>query len=116
MPTKQKITKKVAKKARKQTVKKSGKTKKMALVCASPDQCFWTTDGRILSNLVELRDLLSSVADEVFEYHVNNDKNDFAEWVGNVLQDQALAKSLRKAKKSKAAHTVVVKRLRIYEL
>lgn len=123
MPTKKKTTKKATKPAAKKSPGKASregssksKGKRMALVCANPDQCFWTTDGRVLSNLVELRDSLSDMADEVFEFHVNKDKNDFANWVGSVLEDPELAKALQKAKKSKTARTVVVRRLKIYDL
>jgi hypothetical protein len=123
MPVKKKATKKKPSATKKKTSKKKatrslrsrGRSKKIALVCASPDQCFWTTDGRILSNLIELHDTLGIMADEVFEYHVSSDRNDFADWVGNVLQDPKLEKALRRARRSSAARTVVARRLKIYD-
>lgn len=117
MPTKTKkkaAPKKVTKVTR-ESKKKSQKTEKMALICAHNDECFWTTDGKVLANLVELRDTLDSMAEEVFTYHVNKEKNDFADWVESVLQDAELAAALRKAKKASTAKTVVVRRLKIYE-
>lgn len=94
---------------------KKGKTSdQRVLVCANGSECFWTTDGRVLANLVELRDALSSMTDEVFGFHVNKEKNDFANWVEDILHDQELGSSLRRAKKPATAHTVIVRRLKVY--
>ena len=113
-------TKTKAKKTTKKTTsKKTGKSaeskkQKPTLPCANSEQCFWTTDGRILSNLVELSDALKSMNKDVFEHHVKKDKNDFADWVENVLMDKELAKMLRKSRKPGSARTIVVRRLKIY--
>lgn len=123
MPTKKKaaVTKKSTVKksaAKKAGTKGSAKKaqKKKALICANGEQCFWTTDGEILSNLVELRDALERMSTEVFSYHVTKDKNDFADWIGEVLADHELAKSIRTAKKPSTARTVVVRRLKLYQI
>lgn len=89
---------------------------KKALVHAESEQAFWTTDGRTLSNLLELRDALASMTDEVFAYHVSKERNDFADWIEHVLQDGELARAFRKSKKSNTAREVVVTRLRTYSI
>jgi hypothetical protein len=66
--------------------------------------------------VLELRDTLSKIAEEIFFHHVNDEKNDFADWVQYVLRDDALAKALRKAKRTEDAYTVVVKRLKAYKV
>ena len=104
--------KKVAPVAKKAPVSKA----KQVLVCAPGEQCFWTTDGRILSNLLELRDALESMTDDVFAYHVSKERNDFADWIEHVLGDAELAAAFRKSKKVNTAHDVVVTRLRIYSI
>lgn len=114
MPTK-KVAKKATKSAKKATKGSNKKTKK-DLVHAPAEQCFWVTDGRVLSNLAELRDALDAMADDIFSYHVSKEKNDFADWVEHVLDDSELATKMRKAKKPKTAHKVVVTRLRVYSL
>lgn len=138
MPTKKAATKKATKKVTKKAVKKTAKkavkktakktavkktatktTKKTsskvkALVCAPDDKCFWTTDGQVLQNLEELKLAFGSMDDEVFLHHVGKEKNDFADWVEQVLQDAECAAALRKARKPKTAQTVVVKCLRLY--
>lgn len=121
MTTTKKTTTKKAASALKKVVKKSApkkvaKNTKRALVCANNDQCFWTTDGKIISNLVELRDQLASMSEAVFGYHVTRQKNDFADWVEYVLSDPDLAASLRRTLKPNTARTVVVSRLRIYDI
>lgn len=131
MPTKTKKTtsttsrKKTATKATKKTVKKTAKksAKKTtmkgqptvrALVCASGEECFWTTDGQVLENLDELALAFGSMEDEVFLHHVTKEKNDFADWVEQVLEDTLCAADLRKVRKPKSARTVVVRHLKTY--
>lgn len=107
-------------KTKKAVAKKSGtkskKSDKRVLVCANGEQCFWATDGRIIANLVELRDALAQMEKEVFKHHVNSDRNDFANWINDVLQDPELAQELRSAKQPSTAHTIIVRRLKSYEI
>lgn len=99
------------------TVKKSAAQKnapERVLVCADGQSCFWTSDGRILKDLTELRDALSHMAEEVYAHHVTKEKNDFADWVEQVLEDDACATALRKSRKPNTARTVVVRHLKLY--
>lgn len=86
------------------------------MISAPSEQCFWTTDGRVLANLVELRDALKAMDEAVFAHHVTKGKNDFAEWIEHVLLDAELAASFRKSKKPNTAREVVVSRLRVYNI
>ena len=52
--------------------------------------------------------------DEVFLHHVNEEKNDFAEWVEHVLEDARCAAELRKTTHPTKAQTVIIKHLRYY--
>ena len=80
-----------------------GKTKK-ELQAALPHECFWVNNGPILSDLHELRNALQKeITTEQFEYHVTPQKNDFADWIENVLGDRSCAKTLRKVKKKETA-------------
>lgn len=126
MPTKTKTTtttkvsskvapapaKKVEKKAPASSVSKG----ENALVCAPGEQCFWVTDGKVLSNLVELKEALAAMSEDVFAYHVSKERNDFAEWIEHVLGDAELATAFRKSKKPNTAREVVVTRLKIYSI
>jgi hypothetical protein len=61
-----------------------------------PDKAFWTCNGTVLRNLRELRTLLNALNDNAFKYHVNteNKKNDFANWINDVIGDRELARQL----------------------
>jgi len=118
-----KVAKKTAKAAiKKATIKKVGKrvtnkntaTKNIPLIVAPKECQFWVNDGQILADLVALAESFAAMDDLLFNYHANDIKNDFAEWVEYVLDDASCAASLRKADTPKKAHQVVVRRLRYY--
>jgi hypothetical protein len=58
------------------------------------DKMFWCHDGRALKNLQELDDALREISDETFSYHLNETKNDFRNWVRDVIGDEKLAGDL----------------------
>lgn len=107
-----KTVKKTAKKVASRTSKKTPDFK--ALVCAYDGECFWSRDGQILSNLSDLSFAIGSMDDEVFLHHVTQEKNDFADWVEHVLQDQECAQALRAAQKKTQAKKIVELHLRNY--
>lgn len=103
-------------KVTKKPIKKEVGKSKNTLTCAPSEKCFWVTDGKVLADIVELRDALASMSDDVFAYHVSKGKNDFADWIEQVFEDVELATSLRKTKKPQTAHHAVISRLRIYSV
>lgn len=72
---------------------------------------FWCCDGRILKNLRELCDALSAMSEDTFAYHVNAAKNDFHNWVKDIIKDDVLASNLLKAATAKDAFKVVTERI-----
>ncbi len=123
--TKKVATKKSVKKAAKKTVAKKTSTKKVVkktakksakkeLVYADNQKSFWMVDGQILNSLVALRDALDEMESEVYSYHAGAARNDFANWVSEVLADAKCASELQKAKTPKSAKTVVVRHLKFY--
>ena len=94
---------------------KAPKAKK-PLVKARGAACFWTRDGLILDNLLTLHKAFSAMSEEEFSFHVSKEKNDFADWVEQVLEDVDCATALRKSRKPHTAATVVVRHLRYYEV
>jgi len=62
-----------------------------------PDKVFWFHDGRMVKNLDELATTLREMPEEMFHYHVAGDKNDFGNWVRDVIGDVTLANQLWKA-------------------
>lgn len=59
---------------------------------------FWAKDGRILSDLKDLKNALEEMAEETYAYHVNKTRNDFAKWTEEILKNKKVATELKKAK------------------
>ncbi len=62
---------------------------------------FYFSNGDSAGNLKELLDKLKIIDNECFEYHVNKDKNDFANWTENTLGMGVLGKRIGKMKDKK---------------
>jgi hypothetical protein len=58
---------------------------------------FWCYDGRVLKNLQELETALKEMGEETFRYHASEAKNDFSNWVKDVIGDEKLSGDLRKS-------------------
>ena len=68
---------------------------------------FWCHDGRVVHSLEELAAALRDMSEETFRYHVTKDKNDFRNWVRDVIGDTTLANQLGKAgTQTTSAHKV----------
>jgi hypothetical protein len=73
----------------------------------SEEKRFWSSDGRYLKSLEELRDALEQMADETFSYHSSENKTDFSNWVKDVIGDEKLARDLLKCtNKAQAARSI----------
>lgn len=58
---------------------------------------FRCSDGRTFRNIQELKDGLETMGDEAFASHVSADKNDFGNWVRDIIKDGKLARDLVKS-------------------
>jgi hypothetical protein len=86
--------------------------KKMNYLGDAPaDKVFWVNNGGVLKNLGELAVALKEISNDQFAYHVNKDKNDFSNWVKDVLGDTMLAGTLAKAKTKASALKAVKARI-----
>ncbi len=63
-----------------------------------PENVFWLCTGVTLKNIEELKKALKTMEDGVFNYHVNAEKNDFANWIKDIFKDIKLAERLQKVK------------------
>jgi hypothetical protein len=81
-----------------------------------PEKSFWVSNGVTCRNIFDLAENIAKANDYVFSYHVNKDhkKNDFADWIRQVLGDDVLAERLH-AIKDKDLYVEVI-RERIKEL
>jgi hypothetical protein len=100
--------------AAKRQIKSKGKTKKP--LTKAPEECiFWCIDGHTFRDLKELAEGLTAMSNETFYHHVTRDRNDFTNWVRDVINDVELANDLTKATCRDEAATYVVARLDYYE-
>jgi len=88
-----------------------GVSGKSWLADVSPDKVFWCFDGRVVKNLEELATALKGMPEKTYQHHVNRDKNDFSNWVRDVIGDVTLANQLRKAASNTTAARKVDMRL-----
>jgi hypothetical protein len=54
------------------------------------EYAFLCHDGKVFTNLVVM-------SDETFGYHSNPEKNDFSNWVRDVIKDKKLARDFQKS-------------------
>ncbi len=98
----------VNKMAKKEIVKSEVKK----LLSDVPDEKrFWSSDGQLLKNMTELETYLKAVSHDTFHYHVNETKNDFSNWVRDVIEDEKLAQDLQKSKTRTQASRYVSERI-----
>ncbi len=74
------------------------------------ENVFWCNNGCVFSDLEELASGLAAMSDETYTYHCNTEKQDFANWVRDVIKDEMLAADLaRAANRIEAARTAAVR-------
>ena len=81
----------------------------------SDDKRFWCHDGRNIGNLRELRQALTDMSEETFRYHLSGERNDFSNWIKEVVGDQALGNELRKVRSRIQASKAVAERISFLE-
>ena len=86
---------------------------KRLLADVPEEHVFRCCDGHILRNVKELRDSLNTMKDETHVFHANKEKNDFANWVRDIIKDEMLAKDLQKAPNRAQAVKLVASRIAI---
>jgi hypothetical protein len=87
----------------------------MGLHDVHPDHVFRVKSGGTIKNLYELASELSSMDEEVFQHHVNEEKNDFHNWVLHIIRDEHLAGVLAQIKDRRLMLEAVEKRIQHLE-
>lgn len=75
------------------------------------DKQFWCQDSRVLKNLQELEVALGEMSLETFRYHANDTRNDFSNWVRDVIGDEKLSRDISKCSDPSRAARVVEDRI-----
>ena len=63
------------------------------------EKYFYVSDGTVIKNLKELPDALRNMSPEAFNSHVNEEKNDFYNWVNDVFEHASLARKIKTTKR-----------------
>ena len=97
--------------AKKVKMKAKEKRQPEKLLAKVPAQyVFYCRDGSVFADLRELVEGLRAMSNETFAYHSNLQKQDFSNWVRDVIGDEELANDLAKASsKLQAAEYLVAK-------
>ncbi len=67
-------------------------------------------DGAILRNMKELGEAFTTMTDETFSFHSNQEKNDFSNWVRDIIKDEGLSQDLIKSQnRTQAAKRVMAR-------
>ncbi|MCF7859908.1 MAG: hypothetical protein K9N07_11400 [Candidatus Cloacimonetes bacterium] len=83
------------------------KVKSRIFTNTKKSDCFFAANGAIISNLYDLSIFLSNVEETIFHIHVNQHKNDFFEWIMNVLRDEQLAFAIKECSERVAFKMIV---------
>jgi acetate kinase len=59
-----------------------------------PEHYFVLQNGKVIKDLKELAQVLKGIDKKIFEYHVNDSKNDFANWIQYVFKSRKLAETI----------------------
>ena len=78
---------------------------------APEEYSFHLTSGAKLRDLWDLADAFTTMGEQTFRYHVNEYKNDFAQWIEDIFKDHELAKQIRSVRTPIEAQNVVLKRM-----
>lgn len=76
------------------------------------DKVFWASNGSVLRNLGELEQALEHMDDGTYKCHANKEKNDFSNWIKDVVGDNYLADRISNARNKGSAHKKVKERVR----
>ena len=69
----------------------------------SPEKSFWVNNGTVIRNLQELLVSLKKMSESTYRYHTNKEKNDFHNWIKDVIGDARLAVDFKKSRTKKSA-------------
>ena len=78
---------------------------------AKPEHYFILITGVPLKNLKELAGSLENMNDWVFSHHVNDSRNDFSNWIRDILKEEALAEEIKSLRDMRQMETKILKHL-----
>jgi len=90
-----------SKRPKKAAAKKAKKATKLRISLGTYDaqelpeeRHFFFVNGERVKNVKELAEIMDHIEQEVFDYHVNEERNDFYNWIKHVFDDIELAEKM----------------------
>ncbi len=109
--TRKKAGKKSSKKNQGKTRKSKSKSRSAVKKNAPKEKMFVLCNGKRIKNIKELADIMEDLEEHTFNYHVNQDSNDFATWVKDVFKDIELAEKITNAKDQKHMQIILYRHI-----
>ena len=75
------------------------------------EHAFRCVDGGVYYSINELADALETMSDDSFYYHVNDSKNDFANWISGVFALDNISEKLGNTKTREKNQVILLKYL-----
>ncbi len=76
---------------------------------AQEEEQFVVADGRKLGSIADLAYALDDMPNDIFNHHVNEEKNDFSNWVRDIFNENKLAEDIAKKKSQMEIQLSVMK-------
>jgi hypothetical protein len=78
---------------------------------SSEETKFIQKDGTPIRNVLELSNAMEIMSTEIYTHHVNEQRNDFSNWVRDVMDDRILSKQIQEAKDKTQTQVTILKHL-----
>lgn len=76
-----------------------------------PNSRFYTWDGSVLNNISDLYDHLLNMDNLTYSHHVTKNKNDFHNWIKDVIKDQQLADNILQSSSREETRSLINERI-----
>ena len=77
----------------------------------NPENYFRVANGTILKNIKELDMAIENMGEETFKCHVSDVRNDFANWIRDIIKDEKLANELLQTKDKNRTQLLILRRI-----
>ena len=82
---------------------------KKVLDNAKPEFYFRLINGQKIKNLLSLVNVLDKITDDVFYHHVNEQRNDFSNWIRDIFKQKKLADEIAKVHNRLETQVILLK-------
>ena len=111
MPRKESLVKRIDLEAENIGKIKKKRDKKPEKGIIRPEHYFILSSGGIIKDIKDLALNLDGIDDADFYYHVSSEKNDFSNWIKDIIKDKKLAHEISQIKNKKDTQIALLKHI-----